>query len=112
VNPADPLKGAFYTLDLPAAIITCSAAITMPSTPTTAPVNPKTLYWTQDELPGQVCKADLSGQTAFIALPAGGPYPFAVVTSNEAGVSPRGVGADPFRRVDPATAAKSVIMIK
>lgn len=109
-----PATGApFYTLDLPATIVTCSANLALPATPATAPVNPRELWWTQpDLLPGQVCRGDLSGQTAFIALPIGGPYPIALIVTNEAGVSPRGVGESPFKRLDPGLAPANVRLIR
>jgi hypothetical protein len=101
---------AFFVLPLPTAAVTCNATQTLPVTPTTPPVNPKTLYWTQAELPGQVCKGDLSGQSGFVSLPAGGPYPFAMTFTNEVSTSAAGVGADPFRRVDPATVPANVVI--
>lgn len=111
-NGVDPVVGSpFYTLDLPAAIVTCNTTQVMPTTPTTPPVNPKTIWWIQDELPGQVCKGDLSGQTAFIALPSGGPYPFSLVAVNEVGASVPKAGLDPFRRVDLAH-APAVVLLK
>jgi hypothetical protein len=102
----------FFTLPLAPAIVTCNATQPLPPTPSTAPVNPKTLYWTQAELPGQVCKADLSGQSGFVAMPAGGPFPFSVTFTNDAGTGPRGVGEDPFLRVDLATAPAQVRIIR
>lgn len=109
----DPVAGLpFYTLDLSPNIVTCNATQTMPITPTAPPLNPKNLWWTQDELPGLVCHADLSGQTTFIAMPIGGPYPLALVATNELGTSTRGVGEVPFRRADPAHAPKTVRLIK
>lgn len=110
VNPlATPAPSPFYTLDLPSSIITCNSTQTMP-TQTAAPVNPKEVWWTHPALPGQVCKGDLSGQTAFIAMPVGGPYPVSLVATNAAGVSPRKVADFPFTRLDPASAPTSVLL--
>jgi hypothetical protein len=97
----------FFTLDLPPSTVTCNTTIVMP-TLQTSPANPRTLYWTHDSLAGQVCMADLSGQSGFISLPAGGPYPFVLVAVNEAGTSPRGVGENPFRVVSLPTAPATV----
>jgi hypothetical protein len=103
----DSLTGSpFYTLDLPPAAIICNTTQVMPTPPST-PINPKELWWTYSD---QVCKADLSGQSGFIALPVGGPYPFSMTASNEVGTSARTAGSDPFRRVDLAVAPTLVVI--
>lgn len=110
VDPlASPAPTAFYTLDLPAAIVTCNTTQTIPAQ-TAGALNPRTVWWQHPDLAGQVCKGDLSGQTAFIALPAGGPYPTALVAVNAAGPSPRGVAEFPFTRLDPARAPTRVVL--
>jgi hypothetical protein len=94
---ANPLTASpTYTLTLPTAIVRCGADQTLPSTPTTSPTNPRTLWWTQPELPGMVCRGDLSRQTTFLGLPTGGPYPFALVATNSNGDATPTAGRDPF----------------
>jgi hypothetical protein len=110
----DPATGApFYALDLSPSIVTCSTTLVLPPTPTAPPVNPRTLWWTQSELPGQVCKADLTGQSGFVALPIGGPYMLTMTAKNETDVvSARGAADVPFRRLADATAPQTVRPIR
>jgi hypothetical protein len=94
---ANPVSGSpFYVLMLPTATVRCAKTQTLPTVPDLPLVNPRTLWWTQPELPGYVCKADLSRQTTFLRLPAGGPYPFSLVTVNASGSAPPTAGKDPF----------------
>lgn len=109
---SDPVMGTpFYTLSLPGAIVRCAKTQTLPTVPSTTPVNPYTLWWTQPELPGYVCKADLSRQTSFKVLPVGGPYPFALVASNTSGDADPTPGLDPFLKRAVPTAV-GVLMIR
>ena len=96
---ANPVTGTpFYTLTLPTAVVRCARTQGLPSVPRSSPVNPVTLWWTQPELPGYVCKADLSRQTSFLTIPVGGPYPFSLVTVDDAGDASPTAGKDPFVR--------------
>jgi hypothetical protein len=109
---ANPVSGSpFYTLTLPTSIVRCASTIQLPAVPTTAPVNPKSMYWTHPALRGLVCKADLSGQRTFTALPAGGPYPFSLVAITVGGEAAPTAGADPFTRVD-VPVAVGILIIK
>jgi len=98
----------FYSLDIPPEVLTINDTQTLPSNMAWA-TNPKEIWWTQPvELPGQVCKADLSGQADFLAIPQGGPYPFALVATDVGGSSPRGIATQPFLRTDAPLAPSGV----
>jgi hypothetical protein len=88
----------FYSLTLPPAIVKCAIRQMTFKAPASPLVNPTHLYWTQPELRGQVCDADLSKQASFKALPAGGPYPFSLTAINAAGEAVPTAGLDPFTR--------------
>lgn len=108
----DPIVGTpFFTLPLPPAIVVCNTTQTYPTDIVPTPTNPRSLWWTQSDI-GQICKADLSGQTGFVSLPTGGPYPFTLVATNEVGSSPIGVGENPFRVVLKPTTPGTVRLVK
>jgi hypothetical protein len=100
-------------VNLPASAITCSTSITMPALPPAPVVNPTTIYWTQPELPGQVCKADLTLVNTWLTLvvpPAvyGSTYSTGLVATNEAGAGPRSSASNPFVRVNPPSPLATV----